>query len=114
MNPYAPSPIDQRATRALPPVILYVALLGTWLKAIVVGAFLFGSLGFAVALYAGPCALFVLSRTRISLLRPLNQARPTVAEFLVVLAICGVLHGLTLPGVTTNCIGRRQQNVSGS
>ena len=38
---------------------------------------------------------------------PRFRSRGNTVEVIVVLAICAILYGLTLPGVGTNCVGRR-------
>jgi len=68
----------------------------------------FGAHGFGFSLYAVVCSWFIISRMDFKILWPLNRIKPTSVECLVVLAICGVLHGLALPAITTNCVGRRQ------
>ena len=108
MNPYQLAMTDRTSARRGRSLVLPAAIGVLWCVAIVVSARFFGPHGFGVALYAVACSWFIITRVELTALWPLNASKPSAAECVVVLAICGVLHGLALPAVGTNCVGRRR------
>jgi ABC-type transporter Mla maintaining outer membrane lipid asymmetry permease subunit MlaE len=107
MNPYAVTP-PATTTDARPrATALAVALLVT-APAVVFAAYTsFGPHGLGSALYGIAIGYFLVSHSSNPNFYPLNASRLKIAEFGVLIAICGVFHGLALPGVTSNCAGRR-------
>ena len=106
MNPYAVTPATTNDARPRVTCIA-VALLVT-APAIAFAAFKsFGPHGLACAVYGIVTAYFLVSCSSSPKFYPLNATRPNFVDFTVILAICGVLHGLALPTVVTNCSGRR-------
>lgn len=110
MNPYQTPTIDRDSLPKGQSLLVCVSILLAWFTAIVASALSFGAHGFGISLYVVACSWFFITRTDAKLLCPLNRVKPTTVECLVLLAICGVLHGLALPAVITNCVGRRQPN----
>ena len=110
MNPYQ-SPLFDRDSLANGQSWLTSALIVVaWMVVIISSAFYFGVHGFGISLYIVACLWFIITRIDAKLMWPLNRVKPTAFDCLVVLAICGVLHGVALPAVITNCVGRRQPN----
>ncbi|WP_146394910.1 hypothetical protein [Planctomycetes bacterium CA13] len=98
-NPYAP-PRDALTTR--PRSAIYLLLFATLSFAIVYAAWsLFGISGIAPAVAFITVCWFTLSRTVAPKLDPINRQRMTVVELLTIVIICAILHGLTLPSVST-------------
>jgi hypothetical protein len=112
MNPSQAPTIDRDALPIGQTSLVCASILLAWFTAIVASALSFGAHGFGLGLYIVACSWFIITRIDANLLWPLNRAKPTAVECLVVLAICGVLHGFALPAVTTNCVGRRQTNAT--
>lgn len=110
MNPFQTPTIDRDTLPNGQSLIVSVSILLAWFTAIVASTLSFGAHGFGISLYTVACSWFFITRTDAKLLWPLNRVKPTTVECLVLLAICGVLHGLALPAVITNCVGRRQPN----
>ncbi|MCA9191363.1 MAG: hypothetical protein KDB03_06370 [Planctomycetales bacterium] len=108
MNPYIPPVIDRISDSRGQSLLVCATVVLVWCSAIATMTSYWGARGFGFSLFAVACSWFVISRTTGKSLWPLNHVKPTLVECLVVLAICGVLHGLALPAVTTNCVGRRQ------
>jgi hypothetical protein len=108
MNPHQVPAIDRSLTPRYLTWLVCALILAAWGAMIVTLSRFFGSHGFGLSLYAVACSWFIISRMDFNLLSLLNRFKPTLTEWLVVLAICGVLHGLSLPAVSTNCVGRRQ------
>ena len=67
----------------------------------------FGTSGIAPACGFVAATWFAVSRTKTSSLCPINRQRMTVVELLTILAICFILHGLTLPAVQSGQHKRR-------
>lgn len=67
----------------------------------------FGANGIAPACAFVAVIWFAVSRTRTLALYPMNRKRITVVELLTILAICLILHGLTLPAVQSGPHRRR-------
>jgi hypothetical protein len=65
-----------------------------------------GPHGFCIGLYLAAGSWYAISFTRNPMFRPLSNKRLTIPEILTVFAVCGTLHGLTLPAVQSQC-GRR-------
>jgi len=107
MNPYQSPAIDQHPTSRSLSLLICSAILMVWCIASGASSLSFGAHGFGFSLYTAVCSWFIISRIDLIILRPLNRIKPTSVDCLVVLAICGVLHGLTLPAITENCVGRR-------
>ena len=107
MNPYQ-SPAVHRSSRQLPWTLSSLVIVVAWGLMVVASSLAFGPHGFGLALYGVTVSWIVMTRFENSWLAPINKVRPTTIECVLVLAICGVLHGLALPSVTTNCVGRRR------
>jgi hypothetical protein len=110
MNPYQTPTNDRDSLPKGQSMLVCASVLLAWFTAIVASALSFGAHGFGISLYIVACSWFFITRIDANLLWPLNRAKPTTVECLVLLAICGVLHGFALPAVITNCVGRRQPN----
>ena len=110
MNPYQTPTIYRDALPKGQTLLVCALILLAWIIAIVASARLFGVHGFGFSLYIVAFSWFLIARIDAKLLWPLNRVKPTAIECLVVLAICGLLHGLAMPAVITNCVGRRQPN----
>ncbi len=108
MNPYQSPAIDRCTIPRSQSWLICSLILMAWGIVIIAFSRSFGAHGFGFSLYAVACSWFIISQIDIKLLWPLNQFKPTLVECFVVLAICGILHGLSLPAITTNCVGRRQ------
>lgn len=66
-----------------------------------------GPHGLGLMLYVIAAGYFLVSRSSNPKFYPINASRLKITEFAVLIAICGVLHGLAMPAVVTNCAGRR-------
>lgn len=99
MNPYEPASqdIDERPTFTLGALLIVT----TWVAMMCASWVWFGSQGLAPAGAIVATSLFLLSQSRSKSLHPLNQTPLGLSELLVLLTICGILHGLTIPDVTT-------------
>lgn len=111
MNPYQSPTMDRDSLPKTQGSLAGALILLVWIIAIVVSTHLFGAHGFGISLYIVACSWIIITRINAKLLWPLNRAKPTGIEWLVVFAICGVLYGLALPTVMTNCEGRRKPNL---
>ncbi len=111
MNPFQAPTIDRGSVPRRQLWFVSAVIVVAWI-AIIVSSRSLGAHGFGLALYAIAGSWFLITRSTSNLLWPLNRIKPTIVECLVVLAICGVLHGLAIPAVTTNCVGRRQPNAT--
>ncbi|TWU27947.1 hypothetical protein Poly41_70210 [Novipirellula artificiosorum] len=77
----------------------------TWIAIVLGAASLFGTKGLAPAAALIACIWFGLSYTNYRSLHAFNHRRWTIPDLLTVLAICAILHGLTIAAVNTR--GRR-------
>ncbi|GEM_PF-2827359 len=111
MNPYQSPTMDRDPLPKTQASLACASILLIWFLAITASARLFGAHGFGISLYIVACSWIIITRINAKLLWPLNRAKPTAIECLVVFAICGVLHGLALPTVMTNIEGRRKPNL---
>lgn len=108
MNPYQAPTIRQGPVPRRQLGFACVMIVTAWFSFIVISSRTFGAHGFGLSLYAVAVSWFFMTRSTSNRLWPLNKSKPTITECLVVLAICGVLHGLTLPTATTNRVNRHQ------
>lgn len=99
MNPYEPASqdIDERPTFTLGALLIVTA----WVAMMCASWVWFGSQGLAPAAAIVAISLFLISQSRAKRLHPLNQAPLGLSELLVLLTICAILHGLTIPAVPT-------------
>lgn len=97
MNPYEPSShdIDERPTFTLGAFLIVTA----WVAWMCASWVWFGAQGLAPAGAIVVTSLFVISQSRSKSLYPLNQTPLGLSELLVLLTICAILHGLTIPAV---------------
>lgn len=98
---------DQRPTWGWEWMLTSVPIFLDWGLSIFGSTTSFGAHGFGFALYGVVASWILMSRIDSLLRWPINKIRPTLIECVVVFMICGVLHGLALPSVMTNCVGRR-------
>lgn len=100
MNPYEPaSPqIDERPTCTIAAMLIVTV----WVAMMCASWVWFGTQGLAPAAAIVATSFFLISQSRSKSLHPLNQTPLGLSELLVLLTICGILHGLTIPAVTTH------------
>jgi hypothetical protein len=98
-NPYSPPSDASRSSTAVTIHLLLLAVL--WLATVFAGWYLFGTSGIAPSVAVVATSWFALSRTATANLRPINRHRMTIVDLIIVLAICAIVHGLTIPAVNT-------------
>jgi hypothetical protein len=99
-NPYAPPSETTPTDGALRIHLFLLAVL--WLATVFAGWYLFGTSGIAPSVAVVVTSWFALSRTTTAKLRPINRHRMTFVDLITLLAICAILHGLTIPAVNTS------------
>ena len=109
MNPYAtPTILNDRRAKLEPLGMLSIA---GFLSGALVGAIWFWPHGFPLACYAFFTFAYIATKFNLHQFSPVSRMKFSAIEFAVVLAICGILHGLLGASVQSNCKGQRQQQI---
>ena len=96
-NPYAPPTGAETTDRRLAGGIVFLA--ACWVAVIAASWLAFGVSGLPATAGLIAISWFVFSRSSNPRFYPINRKRMTVIDLLIILAICAILYGLTLPAV---------------